>query len=132
MSASEKLSFFVGFQLYIVGIVLAACWIAGRVTAYTAKIPQESLIEHRNRMKPGFVILVPLYVVVCLVDDFSHHQYPLGLARNVLVILILVNVMIRSALTINSIKTPGRLKQLAWLEMIFSFLVVLMCLHSWY
>jgi len=130
MSASEKLSWFVGFQLYIVGFVLAACWIAGRVTAYKAKIPQEQLIEHRNRMKLGFIILVPLYVVTSLVDDFSHHAYSLELTRDLLIILILVNYMVRSVLTICAGKTPDRLKQLAWLEMGFSFLATLMvCTH---
>ncbi|MBW8865132.1 MAG: hypothetical protein JF609_09475 [Verrucomicrobia bacterium] len=126
MSAPEKLSWFVGCQIFLVGFILAACWLAGRVMAYKAKIPQEPLIEHRNRMKLGFIILVPLYLVTSLVDDFSHHAYSLELTRDVLIILILVNYMVRSVLTIHAEKTPDRLKQLAWLEMGFSFLATLM------
>jgi hypothetical protein len=125
MSASEKLSIFVGYQLLLVGFILAAFWIFSRVAAYTSKIPQDLLAEHRNRMKVGLVILVSLYLATDLVDSFVHHSHSLELIRGILVILVFVNYMIRSGLTIRTPKAPDKLKQLAWLEMGFSFLAVM-------
>jgi hypothetical protein len=123
MSTPEKLSWFVGLQLYIVGLVLAAFWISGRVAAYTSKIPPELLFEHRNRMKLGFMILGPLYLVVRLTNDLSYHSHFLELASDVLIVLVCINCMVRSGLTIYSKKEiPGRLKQLAWVEMVLALL----------
>ena len=126
MSAPEKLSWFFGYQLFVVAFIVAAFWLLRRVTAFTSNIPPDLLVEHRNRMKWGFMILIPLCVATNLLNDFLPSAPALHSVGDALCALVFVNYVVRSGLTISSKKTPGKLKQLAWLEMFLSFFAALM------